>query len=611
VEGFATKLGKMGLCERTLSERSVLQMERLRAERRRRLQPSLFQGDILRLRWSVGDPDALFDRWLPRVRFCFSRAFLTASVVLFAIYVLVLAVKWSEFSTALAQFYTLQLGISTLVVFWVTGTVIIVIHELGHGFTCKYFGGQVHEIGAMLIYFEPAFFCNVNDAWTFPELKARLWVTAAGSWIQLVVASLAAIVWWAAAPGTLISQVAFAAVFIGGFTTVLMNANPLIPLDGYYALSDYLEVPNLRQRASAYLWWTIKTRVLRMEVPEPPADEREKRIFLIYGGLAATYIAVILLFFAATAYGWLTRWLGALGVFVFVVGLALMAQGPLKSMIQDGKTALRSGLAGWRERSLGRRVGLAGAGIVILGALIPWPLSIAAPFEVAPAASVPLTVPDSGFVERVLVREGIRTQPAMPLLRIRNLELEREAAASRLICDSLAARSDEARAANRMAEVASLDLALASEQSRLAGLRERIAALEIRASSAGVVLTPRVQELQGQWVSRNTVVLRLGELDSVEVRIALSGAGAGYVRAGQEVRLLPESDLTAGRQATLQQVAAAADPSHTVQARLWLPASEAWRPGVTGRANIRLRGSNIWGALWWRVRQEIRSDILL
>ena len=76
------------------------------------------------------------------------------------------------------------------------------IHELGHGYTCKYFGGQVHEIGAMLLYFEPAFFCNVNDAWTFPELRARLWVTAAGSWIQLVVASLAAIVWWAVAART-------------------------------------------------------------------------------------------------------------------------------------------------------------------------------------------------------------------------------------------------------------------------------------------------------------------------------------------------------------------------------------------------------------------------
>ena len=79
----------------------------------------------------------------------------------------------------------------SLFVLWLTALVIIVIHELGHGYTCKYFGGQVHEIGAMLLYFEPAFFCNVNDAWTFPELRARLWVTAAGSWIQLVVASLA------------------------------------------------------------------------------------------------------------------------------------------------------------------------------------------------------------------------------------------------------------------------------------------------------------------------------------------------------------------------------------------------------------------------------------
>src|SRR5205085_15593 len=150
---------------------------------------------------------------------------------------LVIASKWGEFSVALDDLYHFRYSPADLFVLWLTGTTIIVIHELGHGYTCKHFGGQVHEIGAMLLYFEPAFFCNVNDSWTFPELKARLWVTAAGSWIQLVVASIAAIIWWAATPGTLVSQVAFAAVLIGGFTTVLMNANPLIPLDGYYALS--------------------------------------------------------------------------------------------------------------------------------------------------------------------------------------------------------------------------------------------------------------------------------------------------------------------------------------------------------------------------------------
>ena len=96
----------------------------------------------MRLRWSVGDPDKLFDRWLPRLRFFFSRAFLTASVALFAIYLLVLALKWPEFSRALADLYTFNVDAGTLAVFWLTGTVIIVIHELGHGFTCKYFGDR-------------------------------------------------------------------------------------------------------------------------------------------------------------------------------------------------------------------------------------------------------------------------------------------------------------------------------------------------------------------------------------------------------------------------------------------------------------------------------------
>ncbi len=85
VEKFAGKLKAMGLLERTLGERSVLMMERLRAQRRSRLSGGgFFQGDILRLRWSMGDPDKFMDRTLPYVRFCFTRGFLIASIVLFA-----------------------------------------------------------------------------------------------------------------------------------------------------------------------------------------------------------------------------------------------------------------------------------------------------------------------------------------------------------------------------------------------------------------------------------------------------------------------------------------------------------------------------------------------
>src|SRR3989454_12293952 len=173
------------------------------------------------MRWSVGDPDRLFDRWTPRLRFFFSRPFLALSVALFVVYCVIAVAKWSDLSRGMAALYTPSTyTIGTVVLFWSALMVVVCVHELGHGFTCKYFGGQVHELGAMLIYFQPAFYCNVNDAWTFPDLRARLWVTAAGSWIQLVLAALAAIVWWLAQPGTLISQLALFLVVIGGVTTV-------------------------------------------------------------------------------------------------------------------------------------------------------------------------------------------------------------------------------------------------------------------------------------------------------------------------------------------------------------------------------------------------------
>jgi putative peptide zinc metalloprotease protein len=611
VEAFARKLNTMGLCERTLGERSVLLMERLRAERRRRLSPSLFQGDLMRLRWSVGDPDKLFDRWLPRLRFFFSRTFLGISVALFAMYLLILGLKWPEFSSALADLYSLNFDGSTLLVFWLTGTAIIAIHELGHGFTCKYFGGQVHEIGAMLIYFEPAFFCNVNDAWTFPELRSRLWVTAAGSWIQLVIASLAAIVWWAADPGTLLAEVAFAAVLIGGITTVFMNANPLIPLDGYYALSDYLEVPNLRQRAFAHLRWLIKTRVLRLDLPEPTADAREQRVFLIYGILAMLYISMILTFFAATVFGWLSRWLGTLGVLVFLLGLFAILRGPLQSGYRTLRAAIRQHHQLWPKDRWRRLLIIGVPALVVLGAVIPRPIMITSRFTAAPLFSMPHTAPDSGIVQRVLVREGTRVAAGAPLLHIRNLPLERELIASQRISDSLAMRSAAARGNRRFAEAAEIDADRAVESARLKGLQDRVEVLRIRARGNGTVVTPRPEELVGRWVSSGDVVLQLGQADSVEIRIPLSKAGGTLIRPGAPVQLLPDATLRGSVKAEVASVSTSANDREAVEVRLRLPAAAGWLPGMTGRASVTVWDSNLWGALWWSIRRGLRTDIFL
>ena len=611
VEAFANKLTGMGLCERSLSERSVLEMERLRAQRRRRLGKGMFKGDLLRLRWSVGDPDKLFDRWLPRVRFFFSPTFLKLSVVLFAIYFLVLAIKWPDFIRTLTDIYTLNVGVSTLVVFWLTGTIIIVIHELGHGFTCKYFGGQVHEIGAMLMYFQLAFFCNVNDAWTFPRLRARVWVTAAGSWIQMVLASLAAIVWWAATPGTLVADAAFAGVFTGGIATVFMNANPLIPLDGYYALSDYLEVPNLRKRAFAHLAWLVKSRVFRLELTAPPADPREQRIFLIYGGLAAVYITLILTFFAAAAFGWLTRWLGAVGLAIFFTGAVLMLRGPVRELFRTTRMAWRQRRTSWQESRWSHRLIIATALVVVAGALVPWPITVGGWFVATPVVSIPHVAPDSGMIERVQVREGTRVNAGARLLQIRNFELERELAASRRITDSLALRSAQARGHGRHSDVSLRDAERSTEEARLVGLRTRVEALRIRALSPGVVVTRRPEELAGRWVPNGEILLHVAQLDSVEIRIALTAAGGSLVRPGARVRLLSSATMEQSVSASVEAISVAANDSKGIEARLRLPAGDGWRPGTTGRASVTLRRSNAWGALWWGIRRGIRSDLLL
>ena len=612
VEGFANKLKTMGLLERTLGERTVLQMERLRAQRRQRLSGGgFYQGDIFRIRWSMGDPDHFMDRTLPYIRWMFTRRFIAASIALFAIYLLVIALKWPEFTVALGNFYHFRYTAGELFIFWLTATGVIVIHELGHGYTCKYFGGQVHEIGAMLLYFEPAFFCNVNDAWTFPELKARLWVTAAGSWIQLVAASLAAIVWWAATPGTLIAHVALSAVLFGGVTTVIMNANPLIPLDGYFALSDYLEVPNLRQRAFARLAWLVKARVLRLDVPMPPADEREQRIFLVYSLLAAWYITSIMLFVAGTVYGWLEGALGFLGIVLFGVAVWMMSRDALRNVAQVVREAWREGRARVALRRLHERLIWVVLAVLVLGAIIPRPITVTGDFALAPAVSSRLTAPDSGIVSDVFVRQGTRVAAGMPLLQVRDLDLERTSLALSRRVDSLAARETQARAAGRAGEMARLAAERAPDAARLAGMLEEQRSLTVRSVAAGVVVTTRPEELGGQWVTLGQPLLEVGEPDSLEVRIALDAAGASQVRAGQPVRLVFHADGRRTEGAIDNVALVSTSGTRAVEARMSLQDNGFWRPGLTGEASVTLRRSNLWGAAWWALRKRLRTDILL
>lgn len=607
--GFAHSLDKMGLLERTLGERTVLELERLRAERRSRQRQPLFRGSIMRMRWSVGDPDKLFDRWMPRLKFFFSTPFFVVSALLFLAYLMVLVLKWDEFSTGLVALYTpANFTGAKITIIVLTTVAIIGIHELGHGVTCKHFGGKVHEMGAMLIYFNPAFYCNVNDAWTFPQRSARLWVTAAGSWIQLVIAGMAAIVWWAAVPGTVISDIALTAVVVGGGLTVLANANPLIPLDGYYALSDWLEISNLRQRAFAYAGWLVRRKILRLDVPEPPVADDERRVIMIYGILAVLYISTILSVIALTAYGWISAALGTVAGLLFLTAVVMMLRGKILEFWQLLRAVVREHGARIRGSRSMRIAGSIAAvsGLVLL--ILPWPVTVSGRFTALPSTVLALQAPEDGVVSQVLAKEGMHVAPGAPLLRLRNLELEREAITAARQADSLARLTRIARAAGDLGRAGMLDAEYRSSDAQARGLAVRANSLTMRALAGSAIMTERPEELLGRRVTAGTPLLVSGTTDSPEARVILDGAGASLVRSGQPVRLALHDGRSA--EGVVESVAPSSDSSSgAIEARVRMHQDD-WRVGTRGTARITLRRSTIAGAALWRLRSGVRSDLL-
>jgi putative peptide zinc metalloprotease protein len=545
----------------------------------------------------------------------FTPGFVAASLVLFAIYFVVLGQGWDEFAQALKSTYSLHnITWASAATLWITGAAVILIHELGHAFTCKFFGGEVRELGFMLLYFQPAFYCNVSDAWSFPERRARLWVTAAGSWIQIFVASLAAILWSAVAPGTLAANVAVAAMLVGGLTTVLTNANPLLPLDGYFALADWLEIPNLRHRALGHFSWWIKSHVLRLEIPQPEASAQERRIFLTYGALSFLYVAAIFVVLAALALGWAGQALGALGV---VLGVGVLLLSLRQKIVQLWRTVALSVRARRAEYSIMLRrrrtiVALAALGLALF---LPWTLTSPGSVIVRPAASRTVTAPDSGVVVQVFVSEGMRVDAGAPLVRVVDRALESELLGAARTLDSLTISESAARANDRDGDAERLGAERASAFAQFTAIERRISALTVRATSAGVVASKRPEELMGRAVGGGDSLLTLAVLDSVELRVALRAGGATRVRPGQTIHVISYSDPSApwtGRVADISAAGVGASGlGGVVEARVRRAAAAAWRPGMIGEASVELERSTVAGALWWKARQLLRTDLWL
>ena len=218
--------------------------------------------NLLFMRIPLFDPEPILEKWVHLVGWLFS----LPGLLLWALYVgfgfSYLTGHWEELFKA-AQPQTL-LQTENIFLLYACFAGIKAIHEFGHGFACKRFGkvsgtgGEVHTMGIMLLVMAPVPYVDASSAWAFRNKWHRIIVGAGGMYVELLVAATAAIIWANTAPGTLINDICFNLIFIASVSTIMFNANPLLRYDGYYMLSDALEIPNLGARANQYLGYLFQ-----------------------------------------------------------------------------------------------------------------------------------------------------------------------------------------------------------------------------------------------------------------------------------------------------------------------------------------------------------------
>ena len=405
------------------------------------------------LYWKLAsfNPEKIFDWLLPRTRWAFTKAFHVFGALSILTGFVISYLHWDEFSGGVQSLFNLH----GLLFLWFVVFAVVTMHEFSHGLTCCHFGGKVKEVGFMLIYFQPAFYCDVSDSWMFPSKRDRMWVTFVGGYVQLIVWGVCTLIWRVTDPDTLINQIVLVVIVFAGLQT-LVNFNPLIKLDGYYMLSDYLEIPNLRTKAIDSLWnWLAR----RSRSARP---WREERAQLVYGIASIAFSTTLLIYVYAALYTWAT----ARFAFAGLVGFAMFSTVTLRRTAGEYVSGVRALAA----RAAVRKYRNAGIGLAVVIALFAghWELKIPAEFKILARSEQAVRSETAGTIVEVLVHEGSRVSKGDVLARLRDFDKQQriseltgtlESKKSELALLRAGARPEELDRKEKLVETKTMELA--------------------------------------------------------------------------------------------------------------------------------------------------------
>jgi len=553
---FLSRLHELGLVVGSARGQGQELLARRDRERVRRW---LFSwSGLLGIRFPGVDPDAFLTAFHRAFRWLFSPATALAAM---AVVLCALALVFGHF----AEFRGRLPDVSALFDWrnlpWLLAAIgaVKVLHELGHALACKHFGGEVREMGFMLLVFAPCLYCDVSDAWRFPDRWRRIAVSSAGVMVELVLASLATIVWWYARPGV-VQLVALNIMLICTVNTLAINGNPLMRYDGYYILSDLVGVPNLWQRsreALRYFWSSWLLGQTSVDDPLLPAAQRPW--LAAYAIASKAYMVCV-----SVAIVWgLAKTLAPhrLQNLAYIVGLTILGSAlvtPIKSGFELARNPLKRG-----ELRKGR-LGIVGAAAlaVIVGILaIPVDYKVSAPLVLMPAEASRVYATVEGTLETMLPA-GAKVGKGEAIGRLQNTPTEIELARLEGECKLRQLRVEhleKLRGADPEAndQLPTARMSLADSKRRLEERRNEAKRLTLTAPADGIVIpAPRVPASRasdhrlaswsgslldpttnGARVRPGTLTCLVGDPNRLTAVLLVDDTNVKFLQPGQRARL--------------------------------------------------------------------------
>jgi putative peptide zinc metalloprotease protein len=546
VRDFAGDLEAGGFWYKTQQEKNILLLQQTAEERRKRLKAHNKWADLSDVTFPAFNPDRFLDWLYEKTKFIYTPWFTVLTLIAFAFCAGLTISHWREIWQGMLEFYNFSnKSWGDVLALYTLGMSVVAVHELAHAHACKHCGGHVRAMGFALVYLTPAFYTDTTEGAVLGSRSQRLVIYVAGIWSELMMCSIATPIWWGTPPETLIHDGAYFIMMMTGIMSLVLNWNPLMKLDGYFMLCEIVGIADIKEDSTAFVSAWVKRHIWRLPVEVPYVPRRRRFGFAVYALLSGLYSYTVLYIIARFAGNFVRNFSPEWGFIPELAVAGLIFRSRIRLLVNFMKFVYldkKDRILAWFTP---RHTAAAAVGLAVLLALPLWHESVSGKFLLEPVNSAVVRAHVPGTVVQLYAEEGQKVTVGAQLASLRNLPLKSDYEDLRA---KLALASDRANAAS--SHYADYGTAL-KEREQLAAqvhqLSEMNAALDLTSPISGTVITPKVRDLLGTYLTSGSEVLEVADTSTLRARIYVSEYDLYKIRPGAQARiqvrgLLPKWD---------------------------------------------------------------------